>query len=217
MALTQHISRMALGGPAMQMNSMPTSTVTDRIGQNTTGRPDSGKSIERLGKSNSNVGVSLPPAGRKSDSSQTNVRSTQTRVEMNLSSDEKKKQSSLPPIAEPKGYSPNGSKTPVPHFVQYIARVPVTDEGLCLIISERNGVPCFNGYRPLSNGRDCPAMQMNPQPFRNKGDEIVAIDSSPVKGMNYNDVIDLLKNNGNKQVRILRMRTPTGTNNQFYC
>ena len=99
----------------------------------------------------------------------------------------------------------------VPAYTFYIARVPVTPEGLCLSITEINGVPCFNGYRHLSDGKKSAVMCMKPQPFRRRGDEIVAIDNKPIEGIEYDKVIKTLRENGGKQFRILRMRTKTSS------
>ena len=92
-------------------------------------------------------------------------------------------------------------------FLQYTVRVPVTKEGLHLVLDEFDGVPCVTGYRTFQNGELSPCMKMNPRPFKTGNDQILAIDNIPVLDKTYDEVIDMLLDNKDKRVRVFRMRT----------
>lgn len=101
----------------------------------------------------------------------------------------------------------SGEKTQSNVFQQYTVRVPVTKEGLHLVLDEVDGAPCVTGYRTFENGELSPLMRMKPRPFKTGKDQIVAIDNIPLVDKTYDEVIDLLLDNNNKRVRVFRMRT----------
>lgn len=100
-----------------------------------------------------------------------------------------------------------GEKDQSTVFQQYTVRVPVTKEGLRLVLDEVNGAPCVTGYRTFDNGELSPLMRMKPRPFKTGNDQIVAVDNVPLVDKTYDEVFDLLLDNKDKRVRVFRMRT----------
>jgi len=96
----------------------------------------------------------------------------------------------------------NNTSLPPPMTGEYDTIIPITSRGLMLNVGETSGSVAFLGYRTFENGRKGPA-ELG-RLIRGSGDKIIAVDGVSTIGLQFKEVIEMLRQSGKNKFCYMR-------------